>query len=567
MNLFGVEVTHLDIEAFRVLIRVLAVLVGIGTGLAFYVWRKSWIGLAGTLLLVSLAWLGANYPLQRLYGIQAPGDRLRNLAWPASVAAGHPPTSAGIVGRSSLEPFWGGLIGTLCRGRPESVYVIYPYLSLAVMLGLALVLFHHFRNREQKGPNIEALLVCYFAILAATAPLDYLGPYRVYWARMFLLKPNHALALLFIPVLIGIFAESSKTRLIAGSLVLGLLGWVFIIHWAFFCFGLGVYLVLRVFCSREHFFRDAFKVAAVVAVSAVVVAPYFNLIATHFPQAVTVERGSSKEEPTQSNWGDAMPTTSSLLFAVTLDQGLIFYLGAIGLASWLRRRGRRELLWAAQLIGAYALWIMNYFLYISARAREPDEFYYYLLFVLSVAAGHGAYQVFLWVREMTRSIASRQLRLAAVVAIVAGGFVPMTSAYWWDPATMDAHFRNSLEPLPALATELRGWVLSETNPDDVLIASGGEMQWIPALTGRQIMTPHSGWRDVARDVLIEGSSSEVPSSSKPSYVVFHPGLAAALDLERNFPIDQPHLQQVFRWRHWIVYRIGVDRDEPTSSRQ
>ena len=65
MNLFGVEVTHLDIEAFCVLIRVLAVLVGIGTGLAFYVWRKSWIGLAGTLLLVSLAWLGANYPLQR----------------------------------------------------------------------------------------------------------------------------------------------------------------------------------------------------------------------------------------------------------------------------------------------------------------------------------------------------------------------------------------------------------------------------------------------------------------------------------------------------------------------
>ena len=563
MNLFGVDVSHLDVEAFRVLIRALAVLVGIGTGIAFYVWRKSWIGLAGTLLLVSLAWLGANYPLQRLYGMQAPGDRLRNLAWPASVAAGHLPTSAGIVGRSSLEPFWGGLIGTLCRGRPESVYVIYPYLSLAVMMGLALVLYQHFRNRERESPNIEALLVCYFAILAATAPLDYLGPFRVYWARMFLLKPNHALALLFVPVLIGIFAESSKTRLIAGSLVLGLLGWVFIIHWAFFCFGLGVYLVLRAFCSREHFFRDAFKFAAVVAVSAVVVAPYFNLIATRFPQAVTVERGSSKEEPTQSGWGDAMPTTSSLLFAVTLDQGLMFYLGAIGLASWLRRRGTRELLWAAQLIGAYALWIMNYFLYVSARAREPDEFYYYLLFVLSVAAGHGAYQVFLWVREMTRSTAARQLRLAAVVAIVAMGFVPMTSAYWWNPATMDAHFRNSLEPLPPLATELRDWVLRETNPDDVLIAAGGEMQWIPALTGRQIMTLHSEWRDVVRDVLIEGSSSDVPSGSEPSYVVFEPSLAAALDLDRNFPNEQPHLQQVFRFRHWIVYRIlGVDRDGP-----
>ena len=542
--------------------RALAVLVGVGSGLALYAWRKSWIGLAGTLLLVLLVWLGANYPLQRLYGIQEPGDRLRNLAWPASVASGHPPTSGGTLGRASLEPFWGGLIGTLCRGRPESVYAIYPYLSLVVMMGLALVLYHHFRNRAREGPSIEALLVCYFAVLAATAPLDYLGPFRVYWARMFLLKPNHALALLLVPVLIGIFAESSKTRLIAGGLLLGLLGWVFIIHWAFFCFGLGVYLVLLALRSREHLFRDAFKFAGVVVLSAVVVGPYFNFIATRFPNTVTLERGSSKKEPMRSSWGDVKPTTSSLLFAVTLDQGLMFYLGAIGLASWLRRRGRRELLWAAQLIGAYALWIVNYFLYLTARAREPDEFYYYLLFVLSVSAGHGAYRVLAWVQEMTRSTAARKVPLAAVVAIVAAGFVPMTSAYWWHPAEMDAHFRNSLKPLPPLATALRGWVLSETKPDDILIGSGGDIQWIPALTGRQIMTPHREWRDVVRDVLIEGSSSDVPGGSTPSYVVFHPGLAAALDLDWKFPIEQPHLQQVFRFNHWIVYRIvGKDRDE------
>ena len=52
-----------------------------------------------------------------------------------------------------------------------------------------------------------------------------------------------------------------------------------------------------------------------------------------------------KEEPTRSDWGEVMPATSSLLFAVTLDQGLLFYLGVIGLASWLSRHGRRELLW------------------------------------------------------------------------------------------------------------------------------------------------------------------------------------------------------------------------------
>ena len=202
-----------------------------------------------------------------------------------------------------------------------------------------------------------------------------------------------------------------------------------------------------------------------------------------------------KEEPTRSDWGEVMPATSSLLFAVTLDQGLLFYLGVIGLASWLSRHGRRELLWAAQLIAAYALWIMNYFLYISARVREPDEFYYYLLFVLSVSAGHGAYRVLAWLWEMTRSTASRQFRVAAVVSIIAGGFVPMTSAYWWNPAAMDAHFRNSLEPLPPLATELTGWILSETNPNDILVRKRRRDAMGPGADGQ---ADHDSPRPVAR---------------------------------------------------------------------
>jgi hypothetical protein len=560
MNLFGVDVSGLDLEAFDTYIRVLSLLVGVATGLALIRWKRTWMGLAGITLLALLVWLGSNYPLLRLYGLQMPGDRLRNLAAFTGTAAGHSVFSNGTIGRTSLEPLWSALVGILCWGHPERVYTVYPFLSAAVLLGLGLILYLHFSRGEagEEDGRIRGFLVAYFVILLATTPLDYIGPYRAYWTKVFFLKPNHALGFLFVPVLIGLLDKPFRPwRAVAVGVTLGVLGWVFIIHWAFFCFSLGVYLLLKIVLARRDFTSEASKIILVVAMSAVIVAPYYKSIATHFPHAVTVERGTSKEEPTRSQWGDVMPTSESLLLLVTLDQGLIFYLGLVGIGDWLRRRGRKEMFWAGLVLGAYLLWLSNILMYYTARAREADEFYCFLIFALSIAAANGAYQLCAisrrWIGSFERAWRCPVYYPAAVMFLA---LIPLTSSYWWNPSKMDGHFRNAMEPLPLVARQLTDWVLRETSTNDVLIGVGEYVELIPACTGRQILVPRREWEEVARRIILGGDDSAREIDGKTiNYLVVEPRLVELLGIERDFFDRNPRFQKVFQERHWKIYRI------------
>jgi hypothetical protein len=139
-------------------------------------------------------------------------------------------------------------------------------------------------------------------------------------------------------------------------------------------------------------------------------------------------------------------------------------------------------------IGAYVLWIVNYLLYSTARAREADEFYFFLIYVQSIAAGYGAYWCLKRVYRWT-GIAARRKSQAIVLAASLVAVAPLGFPYWWDPLKMDNHFQRALEPLPRAVEQMADWIRQETEGGDVFISSGGVMQWIPALSGRQTRRP------------------------------------------------------------------------------
>jgi hypothetical protein len=414
---------------------------------------------------------------------------------------------------------------------------------------------------------MRGLLVAFFAVILATSPLDYLGPYRAYWAKVFLLKPNHALGLVMLPLLLGLFAKLTGRRALLAGLGLGLLGWVFIIHWVFLCFSLVVYLVLaRISALQSR--RELGLTILAVAVSAVIVAPWFYRIAVTHPHAVTLSSGSPVEVPERSgfsgdpievpkrsDWGDFTPTGASLFFLVTLDQGLLFYLGALGFSAWLRQRQKLSLLWAAMVLGAYLLWFINYLLYQTARAREADEFYYFLIFALSVAAGYGAYTALLAIGKMLRSAGPVATRWADHhVALFFLVLMPLAFPYWWIPPVMDAHFRVAMEPLPRDLEELGEWFRDETDGRDIAVADGELAHWIPAISGRQVLVPHGPTQEAVRAILIDGVELEEPLS-KVRYVVSTPDLAATLKLPRRFLEGDPRFQKVFEKGHVRIYRL------------
>jgi hypothetical protein len=571
MELYGSGFADAGVEAFFAVTRALVLVVGIGTGIAFLKWRRPRVGLVGIMLIVVIGWAASSYPSYRLYGLQYPGDRLRNLSWCASVAAGHSPFGTGTFGQTGLEPVWPAVVGFLALGRPEWVPHVFRLAPAFILGGLALVLYFHFSNQkiysEREGdlaPGVRGLLVALFAILLATPTLDFLAPYRGYWAKMFLLKPNHALGLLMIPFLVSLLARNNWPRAALGGLWLGLLGWVFIIHWGFVVAGLVIYILLSAFLKRREVIPESPKFVLALSLGLVTALPYIYLIATHFPHAVTLAKGTHPDFPTRSTWGDMLTGGHSLLFRVTFDLGLVFYLGVIGVVDWVRRKGRGEILWASMVAGAYVLWILNAVLYYTARAREADEFYFFLLFVLSIAAGNGAYRV-----ATVASASVKELRLqsspasVAVYLVVVFVMATLVFPYWWYPLKMDAHYRASLEPLPRVLTETRDWILAETNPDDVFI-SGSELgQWIPALTGRRLLYPQREWMEEVHSLVTDTDyEPEWVKDLRNIYVVYDDSHLEKLQIGKDVVEKNPRLVRIHKGGGATFYRLQMDsRDE------
>jgi hypothetical protein len=491
LDLLGVDVRGLDLDAFF--------RAGRFAYLALYV---AWVFLLarargrawawGPVLLALFVWAVTTVPLLRPYGLQVPSsDRLRHVWWAATAAAGNPPWESGIVGQRTLEPAWSLFVSLLALRDPARVLSTYAFLPALGLLATGAALVWAFRARPLRGA-----LVAFFVLLAATQPLDFLEPFRIFWARHFLLKPNHAVGLALVPVLAGVLARHlTAARAALAAALLGLLGWVFVVDWALFCASLACFAALaRVRRAAPVRREEIVRLGAVVLASALVVAPFVLYLARHFPNAVSLGAGDASGATLRSPWGDERPAAHSLLLLGTFDLGPHFPLALYGaFVAW--RRGRRaDLVWLGVLAAAYLAWALTAVLYSMARARAADEVYWYLAFAVAVHAGLGAHALVVraaWaLRGAGRVGLLRQPRRLAALGLAA--WLPFTIGWWWDPPRMDGHFTAALQPVPDDMKTLAAWLRSVTRGTDVVMATGDVLAWVPALTGRRVVRAEAG---------------------------------------------------------------------------
>jgi hypothetical protein len=528
LNAFGIDVQGLDLQAFFrasrfvYLAAYLAWIVVLARG-------RTRAAAVGPAVLALLMWAATTFPLQRPYGLQTPSsDRLRHLWWAASAAAGNPPWESGVVGQHTLEPAWSFLVSLLALRDPARVLGVYAYLPALGLAATAAALLWAFRARP-----LRAMLVTFFVLLASTQPLDHLEPFRFFWARHFLLKPNHALGLALVPVVAGVLAKPLRTaRALAAGAWLALLGWVFVVDWALVCAGLACFVVIATARRRAPAGREIVRLAALVLASAVAVAPFVLYLARNFPNAVSLSAGDNAAAPTVSPWGDERPAAHSLLLLATFDLGPHFPLALVGAwAAW--RRGRRgDLVWLGVLAAAYLAWSITAVLYTMARARAADEVYWFLVFAVAVHAGIGADALGrrlgagLCRRRWSWAPRPRTLFAAGLLA-----WLPFTLGWWWDPRETDGHFRAALAPVPAEMRALAAWLRARTGSGDVVMADGEVFAWVPALSGRRVMRgPNPGVTTLdaaelrGRDVrVVVSDGSPAPAVTGQVMDVLHAG--------------------------------------------
>ncbi len=471
MNAFGVDVRGLDVPAFLAGARHLFPLLALAwLAVLLRVRRAGWL-LLGVVLANAYVWFETSWPLQRLYALGPSSDRVNNLALCQVVAAGHSPLYTPQVGTMHFEPFWAVVTAVLSGWSPDRLLAIYPFLPLVMACGLALSLYFALRPAGPGAPDgawssWERAIVVGFATLLASDALDYAGSYRVPWAMTFLLKPNHALGLVLAPWVARriALARGWRDRLLAGVL-LHLLAWAFVIHMGVFCIGLVALVAMAFAWRRDEARRNALDVAVAIGVNLLVVSPYLVML---FRGYGVFQHGPRLEIP---------PGSPHLLEATTRVAPL-FALAVWGaVVAW--RRDRMGRVWAAQLVGAFLLWLSYFALHFLQQAKERDDAYYWLRTMVAICAALGAWDL---ARRVPRLLAP-WARAAAVGLVV----LPLALPYWYDPPRMDLYFDGSLQPLPETVRAPIAFLRSERARVGVLAGDPVMTRWAAALGGFQVL--------------------------------------------------------------------------------
>ena len=542
-NMLGIDVRGLDVAAFVSACRALFPLLAIAfLGLLLRV-RRAWVLLAGVLIANAWAWWVTDYPLQRIYGLGVSRDRTINLAWCQVVAAGQSPIRTHQVGQLHIEPLWGLLVASASGFSPDRVLLLYPFLPLVLVCAFALSLYWGLGARAEDGScwsPWERALVAGSATLLCSAPMDFTGIYRVPWAMTFLLKPNHALGLVLFPVVLRAFAGiRSWGGRIAVGLLLHALGWAFVLHMAYVCFGLVVFAAASLLGRRRDALRDVLDVAAVIGVNALVVSPYLVMLLLGFPFL--------KPNPVQT-----IAVTSPHLLETTLRLGPLFVLGLLGLRVAWRRGDRIGRIWSAQVVAAFVIWVLYLGLGLLQLARERDEIYYWVRVLVAASAALGAW-------DLAGRCAARLPALrapaprAAAVALLA---LPFMLPSWWDPARMDAYFTECLAPVPEPIRRATDLLRHETDPRSVLAGDREFARWAGALGARRVLHAIGhGPKDEPARQLVEGVLFFQDDPTRARAAAARYGieyLAVTPELLRGYPgltldrIDaRPHLKRVF----------------------
>jgi hypothetical protein len=543
-NFLGVDVHDLDVASFLSAARLAFPFLALAwLAAARRVRRPAWL-LAGVLAAQAHAWAVTNYPLGRLYALGPSRDRIGNLGLSQVVASGNSPLRTTQVGQLHFEPFWGLVVAASSGWNPERVLALYPFFSLVMALAFPLALYWGLRPVEKDGEawsGWERALLAGFAALLSSSALDYVATFRVGWARTFLLKPNHALGFVLFPLFLGLFVRmrGTRDRIVAG-LVLHLLGWVFVLHMAYVSGGLVVYAALSALARLKDARRDAIDVAMVVGINVLVVSPYLAMLLVGYPFMVRT-----------ATYGLGAGTPH--LLEPTLQVGPLLWLGIWGAFVAYRRGDRLGRLWTSQLVAALAVWVAYLGLGALQLARERDEIYYWLRFLIAACAAIGAWDLAGRAAPLLSRRTLEPVWKAAAVALLA---LPFALPYWWDPALMDSYFAGSLTPLPAPLRASMDFLRRETDPRAVVAGDPDLTRWAAALGARRgvIVGGMNGTRDWAQRwrtvqaLVTQADGDTVRAAAAPygvEYLLVDPALLARYPPVTLAEIEQrPHLRRV-----------------------
>jgi hypothetical protein len=473
VNAFGIDVAGLDVAAFLALARLLAALAAV-VWVALVLWlRRPAVVLGGVLLANAYLWFVSSWPLQRIYALGPSADRVTNVAWCTVVAAGGPVLQTAQVGQLHFEPFWGLLVAAVSGFDADRVLALYPFLSLVVALAFPLAVYAGFKPTEGEGwsPWERAAAALAGSLLIA-APFDYVSTYRVSWALMFLLKPNHSLALILFPLFLGAFVRVRGwgSRMAVG-LFLHVLAWAFVLHMAYIAVGLAVYAAWSLLESRPDARRALTDVATVFGVNLLIVSPYIVMLFVGYPFLTPIVAHQ------------IVPTSPHLL-EMTFRLGPLFPLGVWGAVVAHRRGDRLGRVWSAQVVGAYLIWLGYLVLSAMHQARERDEIAFWVRILMSISAGLGAWDLAARLGARWQGTrATPAWRAAALMALA----LPWTMPYWWDAARMDRLFPGSLTPLPPSIAEPSAYLRQHAEPRAVVASDADYSRWLSALGARRVL--------------------------------------------------------------------------------
>ncbi|HET9315020.1 MAG TPA: hypothetical protein VFQ51_05495 [Vicinamibacteria bacterium] len=525
MNAFGVNVEGLDVAVFLAQARLVAALGSLAWVALVLRWRRPSVVLGGVLAANAFVWLVTSWPLQRIYALGPSADRMTNVAWCTVVAAGGSPLETAQVGQLHFEPLWGVLVASLSGFDPDRVLALDPFLSLAVALLFPAALYAGLKPAEEGAAwsTWERAAAAMAGSLLLAAPLDYVSTYGVPWSLMFLLKPNHALALVLFPLFLRAFVRLRGwgSRVLVG-LLLHVLAWAFVLHMAYVAVGLAVYAAWSWLTRQPDARRVLADVATVLGVNVLIVSPYLVMLFVGYPFLTPL--------PIHQ----IVPTSPHLL-EMTFRLGPLFPLGAWGVVVAYRRGDRLGRVWSAQVAGAYLIWLAYLVLSAMHEARERDEIAFWIRMLMATSAGIGAWDLCSRLAARWQGTRATPARRAAALMVVA---LPWCLPCWWQPDRMDRYFTASLAPLPRRIAEPALYLRRHAEPGAVVASDPDYSRWLSALGARRVLrdghmhlTSYQPERDrVLYTLLRDGDAARVAAAAERfqiRYLVVTPALLAA----------------------------------------
>ena len=329
-------------------------------------------------------------------------------------------------------------------------------------------------------------------------------------------------------------AGKSLARTADAALILGALGWVFVVHWALVCAGVKVYGGMLALHTRRRARGELIRLGLVLFASLLLVASYLYFLVQSFP-GVNFPTNVYPHQPQRSVWGDAPAATHSLLFLVTVDLGINFFLACYGVwVTWSRKNGM-DLLWLGFTVSSYIAWSVNAYLLLIGQARVFDDVYFFLVVTVAVQAA-----------VRLEDILSR----AGTIALLC--WFPLTFAWWLDAPGMDPHFRLSRTPFPERQSTLAEWIRTNTEGQDIFFAGADVAIWIPPLSGRRVLRTGMPWvaseaHDDERRILFPESAEQGRAAVDKlgiDYVVFDLSLASEHELAPDHFEEHPLFELV-----------------------